>query len=209
MAMRIVLGLVAVVVLATSIVLGAAAGWLWTTFADPRGAVRDLSAIPSPAPMIIVDVAEVGAQIPLGLPGRIELAVRAAQPVSVLAGPTPDIDRLVFGAPYDVATLVDGDWTVTTVAGVHPMAPVPPDEALTAVSGDPAVLDIAEITPGSIVITKGEGDTSEVSLELRYVVADAAIIAVIGAGIAILLLLVAGVLLWTVVFAMRSRGRHE
>ena len=79
-------------------------------------------------------------------------------------------------------------------------------------TGDPAVIDVASAVPGSLIITR-DGSSSAVDdpvrVNLRFVVADARPIAVIGAGIAAFLLLIALVLLWAVIFGMRSRGRHE
>ena len=104
MAARIILGIVAGLVLALSLALGSAATWLWSSFVAADGAVRDLGAIESTAPVVVVDVAAVSATVPFAIPGRIELAIDADQPVSVFAGPTAEIDRRVFATGYDAIT---------------------------------------------------------------------------------------------------------
>ena len=207
MAARIILGIVAGLVLALSLALGSAATWLWSSFVAADGAVRDLGAIESTAPVVVVDVAAVSATVPFAIPGRIELAIDADQPVSVFAGPTAEIDRRVFATGYDVAAFADGSWEVTSVPGVRPPA-IEAGAGLAGVSGDPAVLDIASVIPGSLAITRTPGDTSALTLGLRYVVGDAGAIAVLGAVMAGFLLLVALTMLWAAVLGLRSGGRH-
>ena len=209
MAARVLLGIVAGLTLAMALALGAAAIWLWSAFAAPGAAVRSLGVIESGAPMVVIDVASVGASIPLDLPGRVELAIDGDTAVTVLAGPTADIDGLVFGSAYDVASLDDGSWSVTSVPGARTTPPRAPGGDIVDVAGDPAVVDIAAVTPGSLVIMRTEGDRSAMSLTLRLVVEDAGPIAMIGAGVAAFLLLVALVLLWAAVLGLRTRGRHE
>lgn len=209
MVARVLIGIVAGVVLVASIALGAGAAWLGSTFGGPDGSVRSVGAIESTARMIVIDVDSVEASIPFGIPGRVELAVDGDGALSVIAGPTVDIDRLVFGSAYDVASLEDGSWTVASVPGVRPVPPVTDDLGTVTAVGDPAVLDIGAIAPGSLVIIREADDTSTLSLDLRFSVADAQMISMIGIGIAVFLFLIALVLGWAAVIGLRGRGRHE
>ena len=92
--------------------LGGGALWLWNTFGAAEGAERSLGRIESSAATIVIDVDEVGARVPFGIPGKVELAFDAdTGPLTVVAGETAHVDRQVFGTAYDVATLDDGTWT--------------------------------------------------------------------------------------------------
>lgn len=208
MVARVLIGIVAGVMIVTSLALGAGAVWLWSTFGGPNGAVRSLGAIESGARTVVIDVDAVGATVPFDIPGTVELAVDGERPLSVVAGPTVDIDRLVFGSAYDVATLEDGSWEVASVPGVRPAPSATSAVGMMSATGDPAVLDIAAVAPGSLAIIRGADDTAAVSLDLRLVVADAGLIATLGGAIAAFLLLIALVLLWSAILGLRVRDRH-
>ena len=208
MVARVLIGIVAGVVLVASIALGAGSAWLWTTFGGADGAVRSLGEIQTAARTVVIDVDAVGASVPFDIPGTVELAVDGGSPLSVVAGPTADIDRLVFGSEYDVASLEDGAWVLASVPGVRPTPSATDAVGMVTATGDPAVLDVAAVAPGSLAIIRDEDDTSALVLELRLVVADAGVIATIGAGIALFGIIVAMVLMWAAVLGLRGRGRH-
>lgn len=210
MVARILLGIAAIVVLACGAVLGGGALWLWTTFGAPEGAVRSLGRIESSAPTIVIDVEQVHARVPFGIPGTVELAFSSeSSPLTVVAGETTQVDQLVFGSAYDVAMLDEGTWSTVSVPGVRP----PIDPAGTAwparASGDPAVIQVGSVVPGSLLIVREAAGAGPVLVDLRLTVADARPIALIGMGTAAFVLLVALVLGWAVLFGMRARGRHE
>lgn len=211
MAVRVLLGIVAALVLAASIALGAGASWLWTTFGD--GALRRMGTIEATAPMIVIDIDDVAVRTPVRIPGRLELVVDAGDaPVTVLAGPTPEVDRVLFGTSYEVASLAGGAWTTIPVRGVRPapdLATADLGDGLVSTTGAPVVLDAARIAPGSIVIGRDTSALGAVSIDLRYLVADARTISLIGGAIALFMLCVAIVLLWAAIIGMRGRGRHE
>lgn len=209
MVARVLIGAAGAVVLACACGLAAASIWLSTTFGGADGAVQRLGQIESSASVVVIDVADIQVRTPFGIPGRIQLAVDAGDDaVTVVAGPTAEVDRVILGTAYDVASYDDGAWSTVPVPG-------PSIAALETVTwaqqakGDPAVIDVAGIAPGSLVIAREEPRSLAVRVDLRYVVADAHPIALIGGAIAVLLAMISLVLLWAATIGLRSRGRHE
>jgi hypothetical protein len=207
MVARVLIGGVGVVVLVGACVLGAASFWLFSTFGGPDGVVQPLGRIESSASIIVIDVEDVQARMPFDIPGRVELALDAGDDtVTVVAGPTADVDRVIQGTSYDVARYA-GAWSTLRVPGMS-TAELGAGSWAVRASGDPAVIDVDGVMPGSVVIARDDPRSASVQVDLRYVVADARPIAMIGGAITVLLAMISLVLLWAATIGLRSRGRH-
>lgn len=208
---RVVVGLLGLLLVGAGAAILGGAGWVWTAFAAEGASAISLGNIrlTDGATAAVIDISDVNVTVPyLAVKGRTELVVGAdGGPVSVIAGDSDDIDRALAGTRYDAASYVDGAWLVREVPGGQTAVRVPEQAAVT--TGEPAVLEVQPATPMTIAVVPAEPGPGDVSLALRYLVPDAALIAQLGGVLGAFIVVIGLLLIWVAIFAMRARGRHE
>lgn len=220
MVKRVIVGFLAVLLIAAGLATGATAVWANQVFGSDGILAFDAGTITPDdgSGATIVDVDRFGATVPyLEEIGVTTLSVTTGErgdPSDTLfigAGPTPDVDAYLKGTPYSVAIREGDSWVTRQVPGVSPAAPPRQQDLwLTNAVGSPAAIAIPDERPITLVVMHPAGlPSGPVTLSIDFTVPDAAnyIAGLIAA--AVILLLIGLILLFVAVRVLRKRGRHE
>ncbi len=220
MVKRVLLGAVAVLLIAAGAAAGVIAAWANGQFGTDGVMSFDAGTIiPADASQAtVIDIERFGATIPfIGPMGTTSLSVTSGEsgdPSDTLfigAGATADVDAYLKGAPYTVAIRNGSGWTTRDVPG-GASAALPRQQGfwLDDSVGRHPDIQVPDLRPLTVVVMHPSGLSSgPVTLGIEFRVPDSATW-IVGFAIAAVLLLALGVLL--LVVAMRGgrrRGRHE